>query len=81
MSNLNFKETYALYDFAKAIHRMSNIVGCKIHPLHTEEYPTPAARPHYSVLDKTKIKRTYDIEIPYWEDSLEVCINKLLMNN
>ena len=69
------------YDFAKAIHRMSNIVGCKIHPLHTEEYPTPAARPHYSVLDKTKIKRTYDIEIPYWEDSLEVCINKLLMNN
>lgn len=69
------------YDFAKAIHRMFNIVGCKIHPLHTEEYPTPAARPHYSVLDKTKIKRTYDIEIPYWEDSLEVCINKLLMNN
>jgi dTDP-4-dehydrorhamnose reductase len=69
------------YDFTKAIHRLANIMDCKIRPLHTEEYPTPAARPHYSVLDKTKIKKTYDIEIPYWEDSLEVCISKLLMKN
>jgi dTDP-4-dehydrorhamnose reductase len=45
--------------------------------LHTSEYPTPAARPHYSVLDKTKIKQTYGIEIPYWEESLKECIELL----
>jgi dTDP-4-dehydrorhamnose reductase len=49
-----------------------------VKPLHTAEYPTPAARPHYSVLDKTKIKQTYGIEVPYWEESLEVCVLKLL---
>ena len=65
------------YDFTKAIHRIAGIAGCKVRPLHTEEYPAPAARPHYSVLDKTKIKETYHIEIPYWEDSLEECIQKL----
>ena len=65
------------YDFTKAIHRIAGIEGCKVKPLHTEEYPTPAARPHYSVLDKTKIKRTYGIEIPYWENSLRECISKL----
>ena len=62
------------YDFTKAIHRIAGIGNCKVNPLHTEEYPTPAARPHYSVLDKTKIKETYHIEIPYWEDSLAECI-------
>ena len=66
------------YDFTKAIHRIAGISTCHVRPLHTEEYPTPAARPHYSVLDKTKIKQTYNIEIPYWEESLEVCVNKLL---
>ena len=66
------------YDFTKAIHRIAVISTCHVRPLHTEEYPTPAARPHYSVLDKTKIKQTYNIEIPYWEESLEVCVNKLL---
>ena len=65
------------YDFTKAIHRIAGINDCKVRPLHTEEYPTPAARPHYSVLDKTKIKNTYGIEIPYWEDSLRECISKL----
>ena len=65
------------YDFTKAIHRIAGITDCKVRPLHTEEYPTPAARPHYSVLDKTKIKETYHIEIPYWEDSLEECIRQL----
>ena len=65
------------YDFTKAIHRIAGIKACKVRPLHTEEYPTPANRPHYSVLDKTKIKQTYGIEIPYWEESLEACINKL----
>ena len=65
------------YDFTKAIHRIAGIEGCRVRPLHTAEYPTPASRPHYSVLDKTKIKQTYHLEIPYWETSLEECIKKL----
>ncbi len=65
------------YDFTKAIHRIAGITTCHVKPLHTAEYPTPAARPHYSVLDKTKIKQTYGIEIPYWEESLRECISKL----
>ena len=65
------------YDFTKAIHRLAGIADCKVKPLHTEEYPTLAKRPHYSVLDKTKIKETYHIEIPYWMDSLESCIAEL----
>ena len=65
------------YDFAKAIHRIAGITTCHVKPLHTAEYPTPARRPHYSVLDKTKIKKVYGIEIPYWEDSLKDCIEKL----
>ena len=65
------------YDFTKAIHRLASIKTCSVKPLHTEEYPTPAKRPHYSVLDKTKIKNMYGIEIPYWEDSLKECINAL----
>jgi dTDP-4-dehydrorhamnose reductase len=66
------------YDFTKAIHRIAGITTCHVRPLHTSEYPTPAARPHYSVLDKTKIKQAYGIEIPYWEESLRECIAKLL---
>ena len=66
------------YDFTKAIHRIAGITSCHVKPLHTTEYPTPAARPHYSVLDKTKIKQTYGIEIPYWEESFEKCVAKLL---
>lgn len=65
------------YDFTKAIHRIAGITTCHVRPLHTSEYPTPANRPAYSVLDKTKIKQTYDIEIPYWEESLAKCIEKL----
>ena len=65
------------YDFTKAIHRLAGITTCHVRPLHTAEYPTPANRPHYSVLDKTKIKQTYGIEVPYWEDSLAECISKL----
>jgi dTDP-4-dehydrorhamnose reductase len=64
------------YDFTKAIHRIAGITTCHVRPLHTTEYPTPARRPHYSVLDKTKIKQTYGIEIPYWEESLRECIGK-----
>jgi dTDP-4-dehydrorhamnose reductase len=62
------------YDFTKAIHRIAGISTCHVRPLHTAEYPTPASRPHYSVLDKTKIKQTLGIEVPYWEDSLRECI-------
>ena len=65
------------YDFTKAIHRIASITSCHVRPLHTAEYPTPAKRPAYSVLDKTKIKETYNIEIPYWEESLKECIEKL----
>ena len=65
------------YDFTKAIHRIAGITTCRVRPLHTEEYPTPANRPHYSVLDKTKIKQTYSIEIPYWEESLVECVKLL----
>lgn len=66
------------YDFTKAIHRIAGITTCNVKPLHTAEYPTPAKRPAYSVLDKTKIKQTYHLDIPYWEESLALCIKKLL---
>ena len=65
------------YDFTKAIHTIAGIQGCNVKPLHTEDYPTKATRPHYSVLDKTKIKETYGIEIPYWMDSLKECMEIL----
>ena len=68
------------YDFTKAIHRIAGIKNCHVRPLHTVEYPTPARRPHYSVLDKSKIKQVYGIEVPYWEESLEACVYKLLNN-
>lgn len=64
------------YDFTKAIHRLAGITTCHVKPLHTADYPTAAKRPHYSVLDKTKIKTTYDIEIPYWEESLAKMIKE-----
>jgi dTDP-4-dehydrorhamnose reductase len=66
------------YDFTKAIHRIAGINTCHVRPLHTDEYPAQANRPAYSVLDKTKIKSTYGIEIPYWEESLQACIEKLM---
>ena len=69
------------YDFAKAIHRIAGITTCKVSPLHTNEYPAKAPRPHYSVLDKTKVKTTYNIEIPHWEESLKQCLIKLGMKN
>lgn len=66
------------YDFTKEIHRLAGIKGCSVKPLHTEDYPTKATRPHYSVLDKTKIKETYGIEIPHWVDSLAECVSDLM---
>ena len=65
------------YDFTKAIHRLAGITTCQVKPLHTSEYPAKAKRPHYSVLDKSKIKATYGMEVPYWMESLEECIEAL----
>ena len=62
------------YDFTLAIHRLAGISSCRVRPIHTTDYPTPATRPHYSVLDKSKIKSVYGIEIPHWETSLADCI-------
>jgi len=61
------------YDFAKEIMKMAKI-NCQINPIETKEYPTPATRPHYSLLNKSKIKKEFDIIIPYWKDSLDVCL-------
>jgi len=64
------------YDFTKRIHKLAG-VNCLVKPIETKDYPTRTPRPHYSVLNKAKIKTTYGIEIPYWEDSLEKCIRIL----
>ena len=65
------------YDFAVEIARLCGNNECKINPCTTAEYPTAAARPHYSVLDKSKFKATFSIEIPEWRESLAKCIKKL----
>lgn len=65
------------FDFTRAIHRLEGIDDCQVRPIHTEEYPVPAKRPHYSVLDKSKIRKTYGIDIRWWEDALKECIKNL----
>ena len=65
------------YDFTTEIFRQADIRSCKVRPVHTHEYPTKAARPCYSVLDKTKIKDTFGLEIPHWADSLSVCLKNM----
>jgi dTDP-4-dehydrorhamnose reductase len=67
------------YDFALAIKELSGS-KCKVNPITTSEYPTPAKRPAYSVFDKTKIQQTFGIVIKDWKKSLEVCIQKIKMN-
>lgn len=64
------------FDFAKAICQMSGNT-CNIQPCYSEEFPSPVSRPHFSVLDKTKIKTTFGLRVPYWTDSLAVCIQQL----
>jgi len=61
------------YDFAQAIFEIAQI-DCKVNPINTQDYPTPAKRPSYSVLSKDKIKHAYNLKIPYWRDSLKSCI-------
>lgn len=65
------------YDFACAIHHLAGIDSCKVNPIRTEDYPTPAHRPHFSVLDKSKIKQTFGIDIPHWHDALVQCLDRL----
>lgn len=64
------------YDFAKEIMKMAKI-DCKINPIETYQYPTPAKRPHFSLLNKSKIKQKFNIEIPYWKDGLDDCLKRL----
>jgi dTDP-4-dehydrorhamnose reductase len=64
------------YDFTLAIHREMGLI-CNVKPIETKDYPTPAPRPNYSVLNKSKIKKAYQIEIPYWLDSLKKCLAEL----
>lgn len=64
------------YDFAKEIMKMS-MLSCKVNPIETYQYPTPAKRPHFSILSKSKIKSDFHLEIPYWKDSLEACLKKM----
>ena len=65
------------YDFTKAIFEYSSDIACQVNPIDTAAYPTPAKRPAYSVLNKSKIKSTFGIRIPYWRDSLKLCLIKL----
>jgi len=64
------------YDFAKSIFELANI-QCHVNAIETQDYPTPAKRPHYSVLNKAKIKQIYFLAIPYWKDSLKQCVTAL----
>ena len=65
------------YDFTKMIQRFSGHTACDVFPCHSSEFPSPVIRPSYSVLDKTKIKATFGVEVPYWTDSLKMCIEHL----
>lgn len=65
------------YDFAKAIAEYSGHAGCDIRPCRSEEYPSRVKRPAYSVLDKTKIKNTFGVRVPYWTDSLKACLENM----
>lgn len=65
------------YDFTKVIAQMAGHTTCDIRPCHSDEFPSPVKRPAYSVLDKSKIKDTFGITIPYWTDSLRKCIAAL----
>lgn len=68
------------YDFTKMIAEYSGHNKCEIKPCHSSEYPSPVTRPSYSVLDKTKIKETFGLNIPYWTNSLKRCISNLMSN-
>lgn len=64
------------YDFAKAIFELSG-VNCAVNPIETKDYPTPARRPHYSLMNKAKIKQTLGMQVPYWREALKRCMGML----
>lgn len=69
------------YDFAVEIATAAGNTNCRINPCHSSEFPSPVTRPPYSVLDKTKIKSTFDIDIPHWRESMEYCIKRIKATN
>lgn len=64
------------YDFAKAIFELRDL-PCNVSPIESKDYPTPASRPHYSLLNKTKIKLDVNLVVPHWRDSLQLCLREL----
>lgn len=66
------------YDFTKMIAELAGNNDCDIQPCHSDEFPSPVKRPAYSVLDKTKVKKSFGICVPYWTDSLKICLNNLM---
>ena len=67
----------SLFDFTKMIAEIAGNTNCDIQPCHSDEFPSPVKRPAYSVLDKTKVKDTYGIKVPYWTDSLRKCMSNM----
>lgn len=67
------------YDFTKMIAEIAGNMDCVILPCHSEEFPSPVKRPAFSVLDKTKVKETFGLDVPYWTDSLKKCMNNLII--
>lgn len=66
------------YDFTKIIAELAGNATCDVHPCHSDEFPSPVKRPAYSVLDKTKVKQTFGMSVPYWTDSLKKCMKNLM---
>lgn len=71
--NYSNKGVISWYDFATEIMKLGSI-DCKVNPISSDKFPTKAKRPKFSVLDKAKIKNTFNIEVPYWRDSLMECL-------
>ena len=67
------------YDFTKRIAEYAGHTECDIQPCHSDEFPSPVKRPSYSVLDKTKIKQTFGVKVPYWTESLKVCLGNIII--
>ncbi len=66
------------YDFTKMIAEIAGNTNCNIQPCHSDEFPSPVKRPSFSVLDKTKVKEVFGVKVPYWMDSLKICMNNLM---
>ena len=79
--NFSSEGVCSWYDFAKTIAEYAGHTACDIQPCHSDEFPSPVHRPAYSVLDKTKIKETFGLRIPYWTDSLKKCLRNLIADS